>query len=207
MAILQQNAIYEIRPIMRQGGQTALNALHYKFTSLGAITATEADAASSFGNTFGDLIRALMTTTANYAGCEIQRISPTRGDPVFSNDQAGAGTVAGDPMSPFTAGRIKKRTGVASRRARGRFYAAFPGEADNAVPGTPTAGYLTRLDALANFLETSIDLNPADPGETFAPGIWSRVAGQFTPLTDCLIIDEWGTMRTRSYIRGGDRSA
>lgn len=206
MATMVNNGIYEIRPIHTQNSQRAINVLHYQYTNLGPGVYDESQFVAAFSLIYSDVIRPMMSVAARYDGAEIQRIVPGRGDAVFSEAGAGPGAVAGDAMSPFTAGRLKKRTGVAGKRARGRVYVPFPAEADNEGSGRPTQNYIDRLLDLAIVLSEVLQIDPADPGEALTPGVYSRVGLIFRPITIMLRVREWGTMRTRSYIRGGDRA-
>ncbi len=136
------------------GGQASCNTLAYTVSPTPAPTATDADVAVTLDALVAVTYKALLSATATYKGVQAQICNPAFPYAAIylsasSIAGAGAGGVAGNIMPGQICGLIGFSTGRAGVRNRGRFYVAFPGVADDGGGGSPTAGYITRLGALA----------------------------------------------------------
>jgi hypothetical protein len=191
--------IVEVNIFCKTGVQIAVNRHYYKCISHAGTGATDLEVAADFAAGLDSFYKPLLSVNATYAGAGIRRVSP--GTPtvtVYDATDAGVGGVAGDMLPTQTCGIITKRTDMGGPAYRGRTYVPFPGEADSGADGLPTAGYITRLQALAAALLT--DYNPGAGGNT------STLRPHFANTADWPVVFEirstvarakWGTQRRR----------
>jgi hypothetical protein len=109
------------------------------------------------------------------------------------------GTAGAQPLPRQTCGMFTKQTGFPGRTGRGRFYAAFPSASDQSlVNDLPTAGYMTRLGALAaNTFAIQNLTNGASTCDAI-PVLFSRVAPSTSyTLVGATARTKWATHRSR----------
>lgn len=191
--------VYEMIVYCTCGNQTSLNVRHWEVTGLDPGDFTDLDIAEAYNTRMRPEYLPLMSADANYWGCTVQKIRPL---PIFERAVApfiAAGEEAAEVLPRQTAGVISLRTGVASRRKRGRVYVPFPAETQNEGDGQPTAAYLTDLESLA--IAYMVPFNIVDGAETLTleSRVFSRLDNAFTPITDYILRSGWGTIRKRGF--------
>lgn len=201
MANVLINEIYEVRYWAIHLDQAAVFRRHYRVTTAENLSQPQGDLAVHFDSNHVGFIKALLATSATYRGVQVQRIWPLpRTFPSVVTASAGAGTGAvGDPLPRQTSGIITLNTEFAGRAFRGRIYLPFPSEGANDVDGTPTAAYLTSLQAFATDLATTESI--ADAGANLVvltPVIYHFLQpGTSHTVTAGVARDKWATQRRR----------
>lgn len=196
-AAITLNSIWRARVACYLPNQASINVLYYICTEVGGEGGVDGSFAAGLDTLFAPLFKALLCEAAFYRGVSVQRVSPappTLPSVVTVND--GAGTVAGDLLPAQVSGVITKQTPFAGVKFRGRLYCPFPGEADN-TSNAPTAGYLSRLNDLAQSLTDVVVAGVAGDTSTMAPCLWHRSDGSITLLTAVRTNALWGTQRRR----------
>ena len=116
------------------------------------------------------------------------------GATVISPASARVGSDSGDAMSPATQGLVRWTTGsiVHGRFLRGHIFLPALTENSNDPDGTPTATFLTQVNAAAAALI-------ADAGSELV--VWHRPiagsGGQFVAVTSSNTADKWAVLRSR----------
>lgn len=179
--------------------QVGLNVRHYRTNSETGTGATQVEIATALSPLFAPLYKALMTNTASFLGVTAQKIRPVpvqmRGS--FGGD-GGAGTAGVDPIPRQVAGLISHKTEFAGPGFRGRSYVPFPDENDNTLQGLPTAGYITRLAALATEMSDQQVIVGAAGTTTIDPVVFRRVQNTFSFIVDPSVASgRWATQRRR----------
>lgn len=198
MPNLAVNDVYRINIYVVTATQMSKNTLFFKVTTFTA-GATDTNLVRALEGVISGPMKALITTDSSYRGCGAQRVQPQPTTmEVYSIVGQGVGTVASPPLPTQCCGLITKRTAFAGPKYRGRLYAPFPGEADSAgATGLPTAGYITRLDALA--LQTTGFQSEVDGGISISGdyGLFNQSSGVFTPTLTWTSRPRWATQRRR----------
>lgn len=188
----------EVRFFCQQEEQGSVNVRHYDIVGKAGNGVTQEAIADAMGAKFADALKDLMTPLADYRGCGVRRISPL---PLtieaLSAADSGVGTVAGDPLPGQVSGIITLTTLFAGKRFRGRFYAPFPGEADNTTNGRPSTAYVTRLAILMNLLDDNVIVTSGADSNTCMPVVRSRKFGLWTQVIECFARTRWATQRRR----------
>jgi hypothetical protein len=198
--------------------QSAVNTNWYVVSSVGALPATDQDAATALDALVAAEYKAILTSLATYNGVQAQICSPigpytalfVAADVISS---AGPGTVVGPPMPTQISGLASYETSQAGVANRGRMYAAFPGQSADSGGGTVSGAYDTALGALAANMSAGISISTA--GRT---AILVRVlnhgrnkAGLFptpaqSPITGFKVSPFWATQRRRGEFGRTNRS-
>lgn len=179
--------------------QLGLNVRHYRTNSETGTGATAVEIATAISPTFAPLYKALLTNNANFLGVTAQKIRPVpvgmRGG--FGGD-TGAGTAGTDPLPRQVSGIIRHVTPFAGPGFRGRSYIPFPDENDNTADGAPTAGYITRLAALATEMSDQEVIVGAGGTTTIDPVVFRRESNTFSFIVDpSTALGRWATQRRR----------
>lgn len=146
-------------------GQIGINVHFLQATAIAGVPTYE-NQCTPLAVALGALYIPLLNGRATYRGVTLQRwMAPLPlAEPVISALIGTPGTGGGTPLPTDVCGAITWRTGVAGRRFRGRSYVPFPASTDMDADGSPTAGYITRLQALVagivpSFITTDGGLN------------------------------------------------
>ena len=104
--------------------------------------------------------------------------------------QTGAGSEAGDRLSPATQGLVALRTGsiIDGREVQGRIFLPGMVESHNGSTGTPDSGIIGAVNTAAAALI-------ADVNTTWV--VWSRVNEVFVPITTATMNNKWAVLRSR----------
>jgi len=178
--------------------QVAINNVHFRATSVVA-NPTTAHFAALLGTTMPALYIALMSPSADYIGVATQKIFPVpKHIPDVDLTGIGVGTATGHILPRQTSGIVTKRTAFAGKKYRGRVYVPFPSEADNQDPqGTPTAGYITRLNTFKTSLIGNWTINTGGNQATMVPVLWHEDTSTYTDITGSTSQARWGTQKRR----------
>lgn len=198
MAVLALNDILQVTHYAVQLNQTAYNVLHYQVVAtLGAsIDEAALPALAKAGVQTGYSL--IMNDNASFYGTSSQRLSPLPKGAVFYSGTTLIPGVAGSNTLPKqSCGLISKKTSLAGREYRGRFYAPFPAEEDNDANGFPSPGYQGLLTGLGNYLFQDIPFVVGANGVTLRPVVWSRKLGIATRIVANSIKIGWATQRKR----------
>lgn len=125
------------------GNQKAVNIYHYITTAETTGGATDQELVDAFATGSAAALKAILNNTAKFEGVTVTRIWPNPvGDRRQSQNGAGAGTVAGDPLPYQVCGSVTWQTGFGGRKNRGRSYYPFPSESQSGNTGQPDATYI-----------------------------------------------------------------
>lgn len=196
--ILANDDILNLRVYCVTGDQLAINSFFLRvFTVIGS--PTDVDVLTSWDVSFAPLYKALMTTDSTYRGTTVQRVRPAPTTMMATKTNlAGAGTVAAPPLPRQVSGIITKRTDFAGKGFRGRVYVPFPGEdSSSGATGTPVAGYVTNLAALALSIETPKAAGGGGNSCNSRVVLFKSVSGQTYDVTSCIARSIWATQRRR----------
>lgn len=116
------------------------------------------DLAVAIANQYAANFKALLDSSARYAGLSLQDFPSRTFVPSFTTTGAGAGTVVGNDCPTQASGLVTLRTNYAGPSGRGRIYIPFPSVTSNDTAGVPTAAYKILLDQLAEELEGPVPL-------------------------------------------------
>lgn len=179
--------------------QQGLMVRHYENSAYTGEGSTLGAIATRLSTLLAPLVKPLLAVGATYRGIRVRRIDPLPpSPPAYELADQGPGTVAGDLMSPQTAGLITIGTAFAGRAYRGRAYIPFPSETDNDATGIPIPGYRTRADALALQLRTTVVVGTVD-SVTLIPVLWHRKTRTTTDITSSSTRPGWATQRRRGF--------
>lgn len=193
------NDIYRVRVICTKDDQIGVNVLHYRVVSNALPEPTKQEVANFLDAAFAPVYKPLLTSSAFYRGLGVQKIFPL---PVevesFSVANLGAGTVAGDELPKQVSGLLSYRTSFAGAGFRGRSYIPFAGESDNAAPGQPTGGYITRMVALGSVINSALLIIGGGGGSvTLQLVVFRRGDNTSTLVVAGLVRPFWATQRRR----------
>lgn len=206
-APLALNDIVEVSYITKSNNQNGFNVWHYLITNQAGTPLTDLVLAQKLAIVFAPLYKSRMATASAFLGVKAQVISPARLDYAVDTTQEGPGDLDEEPLPPAVAGVVSLRTGLALRTARGRKYMPFPTEVNNEDSGSPTPAYVNLLIAQMAIQTVPFVFAVGVNTMTATPVVFSRKLGTVKVITDFLVRREWGTMRSRSAIRGGDKPA
>jgi len=200
---LQSADIAEVSCFTKFDEQVGINRWHFNI-SITAGTATDEDVLNALEPPVRTVYQALLSSVSEFSGIGVVvwRAAVKQTNALYLPSPPASGGVAGDPLPGQVSGLIKKVSNLPGKKAYGRCYIPFPGEADNSVAGRPVAGYVTRLDALADYMFA--------PGSFVGPnGVFSlasrhkwQVSGPpplygFATITQMIARESWATMRSR----------
>lgn len=176
--------------------------LHYAFPQGGALTGT-ADVqqwcnaiAALWGGSGVTSLKAALGTSSAITGVRVYAYGAT--GPALLGAQAPvttAGAGSGSPLHPFQIARcVTLQTGLASRRARGRFY--WPAITHAVDPATGKAAPPTGFGEACVALINQIGL-AAPSGDPLEPVVYSATANSVTEVTTVRVGDVLDTQRRR----------
>jgi len=191
--------IWQVTLRCQQGDQAGINVLHYVVSESPGIEATANDVADYFDNIFSTPLKALLVDSAQYLFTEASKVFPlpasVRG---MSDDGAGEGGWASDPMPRQTCGLITKLTYYAGRQYRGRIYVPFPAQTADSGTAGPDGVYIGLLEDFGLAYKTSrIITGPLGPS-SFLPCLYHRDTNAHTLVQDIRASTRWATQRRRS---------
>lgn len=180
-------------------GQLGLNIRFYRVTAVTGADVTSQIVADDMEAIFRPLYAALMHNQAEWLGIAVRNISPNPLEAAaVSSALPEGGTAGADPLPSQTCGLIKLTTALAGRAKRGRAYAPFPATADSDADNSPLAGYLVKLQNLADALIATQAFAAGADAMTMKPLIFSIPnALQQQLVTGAVIRDAWATQRRR----------
>lgn len=203
---LLSNDIVEVTVLTKFDEQVGINRWFLNYSSTSG-TAVDEDVANALEPPINLLYNALLSASANFGGIGVRiwRAFIVQTNPFYVVSAVAPGAVAGDPLPGQVSGLIKKVSNLPGKKAYGRAYIPFPSEADNSNLGRPSAGYVTRLQALAGYMEA--------PGAFVGPNGLFALTGRhkwrtnpdspppanyaFAPVTQFVAREAWATMRSR----------
>lgn len=203
MAFLVTGDVWQLRIACYTPNQASINTVNFRVTAHAGTGTQDTTAATYLDGIIAGPYKDILSDDAKYRGCSVWRLLPHPGTvPAFTTINDGAGGVAGEMMPTQVSGIISVRTEFAGRAFRGRFYAAFPGEGSNEVPGLPTNAYVAALQVLANTIFQSHTIGGAPNTSTLKPILWHRGDETGTDITTAAAKQLWATQRKRgSYGR------
>jgi hypothetical protein len=188
------NAIIAVKLWTGQESQLGLCVLHYRCnadtTGIG-----DAAIAGTFEALWAPLVLPCMTSQAIWLGVNIQQIWPSLGVPARSQALLGPGTDGALPMSKQTTGLVTKLTNLGGRAYRGRMYIPFPSTSSTTADAVPSAGYLTKLQAIGYAV-----FAPAvyDGSHNFTPVLFHKAFPALsTTIVQARVGTAWATQRRR----------
>jgi len=186
-------------------GQNAINVVHWRIQSQTGTGATMQEIANKLSTDWGALIKPLITASLTYRGAKVRIVSPVPTSVTLTTSGNGNGTVAGDPLPAQVAFVLSLRASGAPPRSRGRLYLPATGESSNDATTTPTAGYVTNVNALAADLLANKTVVGAGGNSVLMPCLFHRAPPQaFYQFTAAINRTSWGTQRRRSSINRND---
>lgn len=190
--------VYEVKHFSQSAMQMGLNVRHWRVITSTPPEPTLSQIASALGTTFSALYRALESAQATYVTTSVRKINPLPISIEVPNTAgAGVGAVAGDLLPKQTAGVISLRSTLAGRKNRGRAYIPFPSEDDSSLAAAPTAGYVTRLLALATAFFTDQTVTVGAGSIVLRAVIWQRKTRTTIDIAGVIARSSWGTQRRR----------
>jgi hypothetical protein len=187
--------------------QASVNTWYYLVTAVGSTPATDQDAANQLDTFLAPLMKALLSTTAEYRGIQVQILNSVPPFAAFlqsasANSNAGPGTVAGGALPTQTAGLLSFQTNLAGRAFRGRFYIPFPGVNDSGAGGSPTAAYGVKQANLLAVIDSTAVIVSGGSSATLTRVLLHKKnkAGGTpapTPVTAASFSANWATQRKR----------
>jgi hypothetical protein len=184
--------------------QYTFNVFHFDVTAIGGASLFDSDVGAALDALMAPVYKAILPTNCSYYGSRIQVIKPKRFDPTFIIGNRGAGTLAGDCLPTQVAGLVNLKTGIASKRTRGRFYLPATSEADSTAIAQPSAGYLTAVASICNDLFTFTGTTIGADSVTAAWVVYSRVGDLRSTVVSYNPRPNWATIRRRSQIKHAD---
>lgn len=197
---LAPNDILVVKFYCQLGEQMGLNIRHMLCLSVGGSPATYEDLVANLATTYTPLYIALINDTAKFAGVSVQRIQPLPQTTPFPVIVGSTGLVGGGPLPGQISGLSTLRTARAGRRYRGRIYAPFPGQDDNAGNHIPTNDYLTRLATLSNALTNTYGVSLGGRTAGMQWVLWNQPTLTYTYLTTYRLRLVWATQRRRGSL-------
>ena len=181
------------------GNQLGVFTRKFKVVAITGQGLTLGEIAVGFEGTYAPLTTALMSAAALHRGHRTAIIWP----PVhitasaYSNDNGGAGLVAGDTMAKQVSGLVSHYDGLGGPRHRGRCFIPFPSETDNDPNGLPIAGYVTRLAALSADWNTVKVYGAAGNTISLQPVLFHKADQTTTNIILNTSRGRWATQRRR----------
>lgn len=201
--------LIKVRAWVKDVDQAAVNTIYYLCTGGNTGGVSDQDVASSLQVNWNPFYVGLINNNAEWRGVQVYTTPATPGHmlaPVFDNSNPLIGTAGPVGAPRQTCGLISFQTANAGRQFRGRIYLPFPATADVALNGAPSAGYGTRLNAFATFLQNTFFLTDVT-GTKFIPCIQVVNHGPFgnppqpppipSPILQWSSSNRWATQRRR----------
>lgn len=193
------NDIYRVTVGTYWGFQVGLNVTHWRVSIIVGAQPGDPIIAAAFDAGFAGVYKTLMHAQATYYGVRVQKIEPQPVlFPAVSANNSGIGTAGAAGLPSQNSGLVTFRTPYAGRSFRGRLYMPFPAEQDNVdATGRPTNGYITNLNALANFYRTPLVAQLAGNSVTLELGVRGRSIPSFIVVNAHVVRPFWATQRRR----------
>jgi len=196
--------ILEVKFWYTCGNDRALNVRHYFVSDVSDPVGilTSLSCANQLQTAFSAALVAAMSLDATFDAVSVQRVSP----PVMSvaTFSTGAAVVGGGVSAVLprqVAGLVSLYTSLAFPANRGRFYMPYPEEGSNTTNGTPTAGYVTLLEAVRDEVIQTQIVNATVGNYTLKPVIAHRNGDPVTIITAGIARSTWSTQRRRQNAR------
>lgn len=190
--------IVETRIYCTLGDQCSCNVSYWVCTAKTALGVSDQEWSIAHESAIHTTFKALISTPAFFRGVEsrIKTITP-KPAAASSNAHAGAGTAGATACPRQTAGLITTYTPYAGAAGRGRIYVPFPSVSDDTGSGSPTAGYITKLNAAATWLYSSTTVVGLSGTADMYPALWRPPSGFWVAITSWLSRDKWATQKRR----------
>lgn len=195
--------LFELAIYCKSQDQIAVNVLHYACSFTDTSNLNMQDLCDDFEAAFRAVYPAMIPNTAVYRGCSLRRLRTGKTATFYSSHAATGGTNENEALPYQVSGLIRLRANVAGRRGRGRVYIPFPclPDSDNNLP---IAGYVTRLNAIADEI-TTVRVHADEDGEhtnSFSPCIRHANAegtddDTYDLVTSAMGVGKWATQRRR----------
>jgi len=117
------------------------------------------DLCGEISNEAAPLYKALLDSSAKYAGCSMQDFPGRQTIADWSKNGAGNGTVVGTDVPTQASGLLSLRTNLAKRSGRGRLYIPFPSIASCDADSLPNTAYVEALDDLGSWIQGPLALS------------------------------------------------
>jgi hypothetical protein len=204
--ILHPDDLIKIRLIFRNQEQNAFIVNHWLVAQETGTSLTAQEVADELQTAFEPLLIDLLSSEATFKAVGVQKLNAI-GPPsleYFSGASPVAGEVGGDALPPQTAGLIYRRGAVSRRAERSFVYMPFPGETDSTNLGRPSAGYVVKLDSLADEFKADSILGTAPDTITLRPVIFHRATFSWSFVETVTARTVWSQQKRRSFVRAGD---
>lgn len=198
------NDLVEVVVYCSASDQVSANVLHYRVSAVTGTSSQDTTFATALDTNISGQLKSIIANSARYEGLRVQIIKPTRRPAVTNKTGAGAGTGGADVLPTAVAGVLSKRTNVASRTKRGRFYVPFQPETANDANGQIAAGQITLLNGLGSILDDAVTLGLLGNQATLTPVVYSRKDSTTEDITEFKLNGRWGVQRRRSGQKGSD---
>jgi len=177
--------------------QIGINVVHYYIFATTGASITDEELVGALSTAAKPLYLPLLYNGATYEGMSIQRIYPLPKYDPQSFPDTGTGTGGASPLPTQDSGIIKKLTGFAGRKERGRVYVPFPSTSHLFTNNTPTAAYVTALNALANQILAAQTIVGAGGTADIRPIVFHRSTNTGTFITTWQGQKHFATQRRR----------
>ena len=194
------NDLYQQRTVTYSNQQAGINIRYWKVDSFTGTEATPAQCATALDALVAPAYKPLLVASATYRGVGFRRITGVKTIQYYTTANTGVGTVAGDQLPTQVSGLITFYSTTPGRSGRGRFYVAFPGEADNTATANAQATYVTRLTTLGNIFAISLVAPGTGGSTTLIPVLYNRKTTGTIPLFPGGTVyphSTWATQRKR----------
>ncbi len=197
--------LLEIRVFTQLFVQAGINVRHLRVLSVVGGSRDLQQIADHMSTVSDIVYKPLLVITATFNGVGIRRVTPGKTLEFFSTVDAGPGLATGDALPGQTAGLLKLGTDFPGPSGRGRAYAPFPAESDNAPNGQPTAGYVTKMGLYLSLWTTDTTITDGAGNDAIVRNVLvKRPAFTHRDITSGLIRDTWASQRRRRLGIGGD---
>lgn len=195
--VLALGNIIEVVTYSQMQSQAGLFVRHYRVSAIAGTSGTLGAVAVKMDSVIATALKPCLGNNAQYRGVGCRKIAPLPQSPAaYENGSAGVGGSVGAGQAKQVSGIISYTSLEGGRRGRGRNYIPFPCQNDNDTDMTPIAGYVTRLQSLANVL-FSVQTTSGVNNVTLTPVIWHRETFDYTDITAATARDKWATQRRR----------
>lgn len=191
--------IVRLTTFCQQGTQAGINVYHGVVTRTLTGGADLSEILAVWNTEMAAVLKPCLNNQASFKGGAIQNVWPLPvGGVVYSGSSAGAGTGGATALPQQVSGIITWGTILAGRRYRGRSYIPFPSTAQNDTDDTPTAAYVTLLNAIGTRIKTGITVVGAAGNSKVSFEVYRRTL----PNDSALIMNyvsrkKWATQRRR----------
>lgn len=199
------NQLLEAKVFTQNFAQQGINVLHFNVASVAGGVVNDSALCSAMDAILAPLYKAYLPTVCSYRGMRLQIISavpiPVA---VKSQGNAGAGTVAQDPLPSQASGLVTKLSNTGGRTGRGRLYLPFWPEGTNDASGYPSAAAQVQMDAISAVIFVSWAVVIGGVTVTLTPVLYNRTTKVTINITSWTPRSRWATQRRRSEINRAD---